>query len=128
LPLLKWVLKDGRRQAWRLTLPRPRSKVGDGRQFTRSAVTLEGKPIRFRPTPDEHIRIGGPFFDVLRGEYVIEPPPNGKTRLHLLSQHRVSTDLNWYARFWTDGVMSGVQETILTVIQKRCEAQAHEGT
>src|SRR6476620_1315283 len=87
-----WVLKDGRRQAWRLTLPRPRSKVGDGRQFIRSAVTLEGKPIRFRPTPDEHIRIGRPFFDVLRGEYVIEPPPNGKTRLHLLSQHRVSTD------------------------------------
>jgi hypothetical protein len=79
-------------------------------------------------TLDEHVRIGGPFFDVLRGEYVIEPLPNGETRLHLSSQHRVSTDFNWYARFWTDGVMSDVQETILTVIQKRCQAQAHEGT
>ena len=77
---------------------------------------------------DEHVRIGGPFFDVLRGEYVIEPLPNGETRLHLSSQHRVSTDFNWYARFWTDGVMADVQETILTVIQNRCEAQAHEGT
>jgi hypothetical protein len=79
-------------------------------------------------TLDEHVRIGGPFFDVLRGEYVIEPLPNGETRLHLSSQHRVSTDFNWYARFWTDGVMSDVQETILTVIQKRCETQPHEGT
>jgi hypothetical protein len=79
-------------------------------------------------TLDEHVRIGGPFFNVLRGEYVIEPFPNGETRLHLSSQHRVSTDFNWYARFWTDGVMSDVQETILTVIEKRCQAQAHEGT
>ncbi len=45
-------------------------------------------------TLDEHVRIGGPFFDVLPGAYVNEPLPNGETRLHLSSQHRVSTDFN----------------------------------
>jgi hypothetical protein len=95
----------------------------------RLAFSIHAQTDQIPPTTlDEHVRIGGPFFDVLRGEYVIELLPNGETRLHLSSQHRVSTDFNWYVRFWTDGVMSDVQETILTVIQKRCEAQAHEGT
>lgn len=95
----------------------------------RLGFSIHAQTDQIPPTTlDEHVRIGGPFFDVLRGEYVIEPLPNGETRLHLSSQHRVSTDFNWYARFWTDGVMSDVQETILTVIQKRCEAQAHQGT
>jgi len=79
-------------------------------------------------TLDDHVHIGGPFFDVLRGEYVIEPLSDGNVRLHLSSQHRVSTDFDWYAHYWTDGVMADIQETILTVIQKRCEAEAHEGT
>jgi hypothetical protein len=77
-----------------------------------------------RTTLDEHVTIGGPYFDVLRGEYALEPLPNGSTRLHLLSQHRVSTDFNWYARLWTDAVMADIQRTILHVIQKRCEARS----
>jgi hypothetical protein len=62
----------------------------------------------------------------LRGEYTIEPLPNGNIRLHLASRHRISTDFNWYGRFWTDAVMADLQETILVVIQKRCEAEAHK--
>lgn len=72
-------------------------------------------------TLDEHVRVGGPYFDVLRGQYLLEPRGNGVTRLHLSSQHRVSTDFNWYARLWTDAVMADLQDTILQVIQKRCE-------
>jgi hypothetical protein len=66
--------------------------------------------------------VGGPFFDVLRGEYVLEPLPNGGTRLHLSSQHRVSTDFNWYAHLWTDAVMADLQATILHVIKDRAES------
>jgi hypothetical protein len=74
-------------------------------------------------TLDEHVTVGGPYFDVLRGEYRIEPLPNGTTRLHLTSWQRVSTDFNWYAHLWTDAVMSDLQKTILHVVQKRAEAQ-----
>lgn len=75
-------------------------------------------------TLDEHVTIGGPYFDVLHGEYILEPLNDGQTRLRLISRHRVSTDFNWYARLWTDAVMRDVQRSILYVIKNRCEASA----
>jgi len=75
-------------------------------------------------TLDEHVTVGGAFFDVLRGEYRLEPLPNGRTRLHLESQHRVSTDFNWYAHLWTDAIMADLQNTILLVVKNRCESAA----
>lgn len=72
-------------------------------------------------TLDEHVRVGGPYFDVLRGEYRLEPLGNGVTRLHLSSRHRISTDFNWYAHLWTDAIMSDLQTRILHVIKQRCE-------
>jgi hypothetical protein len=73
-------------------------------------------------TFDEHVTVGGAFFDVLRGEYRLEQLANGTTRLHLLSRHRVSTDFNWYAHLWTDAIMADLQWTILKVVRKRCES------
>ena len=75
-------------------------------------------------TLDEHVRIGGPFFDVLHGEYFLEPLGNGVIRLHLSSQHRVSTDFNWYARIWTNAIMADLQTRILHVVKVRCESEA----
>ncbi len=75
-------------------------------------------------TLDQHVRVGGPYFDVLHGDYEIESLPNGWTRLHLSSRHRVSTDFNWYAHLWTDAIMRDIQNSILEVIKNRCETQA----
>jgi hypothetical protein len=72
-------------------------------------------------TLDEHVTIGGQFFDVMYGEYSLEPLANGATRLHLISRQRVSTDFNWYAHLWTDAVMSDLQKRILLVIKNRSE-------
>jgi hypothetical protein len=74
-------------------------------------------------TLDEHATIGGAFFDVLDGEYRIEPRPEG-VLLHLSSQERLSTHLNPYAALWTDAVMRSIQKRILVVIQHRCERDA----
>jgi len=71
-------------------------------------------------TLDEHVTVGGQYFDVLRGEYTLEPLPNG-TRLHLSSQHRISTRFNWYSQLWTDPAMRDIQRSILFVIKHRCE-------
>jgi hypothetical protein len=79
-------------------------------------------------TLDEHVRIGGEYFDVLRGEYRLEPLPGGVTRLHLSSRQRLSTDFNWYAHLWTDAVMSDLQKRILYVVQQRCEKQARQAS
>ena len=74
-------------------------------------------------TLDEHVTVGGAYFDVLHGEYILQPENTGVVRLRLISRHRVSTDFNWYARLWTDAVMRDVQRSILYVIKNRCENQ-----
>lgn len=75
-------------------------------------------------TLDEHVRVGGEYFDVLRGEYRLEPLAKNLTRLHLSSQHRLSTDFNWYAHLWTDAIMADLQKRILYVVKARSQAQA----
>jgi hypothetical protein len=73
-----------------------------------------------KSTLDEHVSIGGAFFDVLDGEYRLEQRPDG-ILLHLTSRERLSTHVNPYAGVWTDAVMRAIQEQILTVIRERCE-------
>ena len=92
----------------------------------RLAFTIAANTDKIPPTTlDEHVRVGGEYFDVLRGEYRLEPLSDGMTRLHLSSQQRLSTDFNWYAHLWTDAVMSDLQWRILQVIKQRCENQNH---
>lgn len=74
-------------------------------------------------TLDEHVTIGGAFFDVLDGEYRLETRADG-VLLHLTSRERLSTHFNPYAGLWTDAVMRAVQNQILIVIRNRCEAEA----
>jgi len=74
-------------------------------------------------TLDEHLTVGGAFFDVLEGEYRLEPRPDG-VLLRLSSQERLSTHLNPYAGVWTDAVMRSIQNQILVVIRRRCELTA----
>jgi len=73
-------------------------------------------------TLDAHVKVGGAYFDVLHGEYVLESEPDGIVKLRLISRHRVSTDFNWYAQLWSDAVMGDVQRSILYVLRNRCEA------
>jgi hypothetical protein len=59
----------------------------------RLAFSIHAQSDQIPPTTlDEHVPVGGPFFDGLRGEYTLEPLPNGATRLRLSSRRRISTD------------------------------------
>ncbi len=88
----------------------------------RLAFSIKAQTADIPPTTlDSHVTVGGPFFDALRGEYAIEHLPDGTSRLHLYSQHRLSTDFNWYAHLWTDAVMADIQNSILRVLRRRCE-------
>ena len=70
---------------------------------------------------DEHVTIGGRYFDVLDGEYRLEVLPAGGTRLHLTSHHRLTTTLEPYAGLWSDAIMRSIQRRILEIIRYRCE-------
>lgn len=99
--------------------------VTDWRPLRRLAFTIQADTANIPPaTLDEHVTVGGRFFDVLTGEYEIEPQQDGTTILHLASRERLSTDFNFYAALWSDAVMRDMQNNILHVIRNRCEAQS----
>jgi hypothetical protein len=88
----------------------------------RLAFSIKADAAHIPPsTLDEHVTIGGPYFDVLNGEYQLEPQLNGDVVLYLTSRQRLSTSFNSYAGLWTEAVMQNIQTSILQVIRHRCE-------
>jgi hypothetical protein len=71
---------------------------------------------------DQHIIVGGRFYDVLDGTYEIEVLGPGRCRLHLTSNHRLSTRFNAYAAWWSVRIMDQIQGSILEVIRDRAES------
>ena len=89
-------------------------------RFTIAAQTDSIPP----ETLDRHVTIGGPYFDVLSGEYTLEPHQGGGVILHLASELRVTTHFDFYARLWVDSIMLSIQENILEVVRARAERRA----
>ena len=72
-------------------------------------------------TLDAHVTIGDQYFDMLQGEYDIEPIDVNKVILHLSSTQRLSTRFNAYTALWTEAIMRDIQNYILKIIKHRCE-------
>jgi len=88
----------------------------------RLEFTLATDPDSIPPNVlDDHVKVGSPFFDVLRGAFRIESLGPKLSRLHLESKHRVSTQFNLYASFWTDWIMADIQNYLLRIIKQRSE-------
>lgn len=83
--------------------------------FTIAADSIPTKTL------DQHVTVGGEYFDVLDGTYEIVPVAPGETELVLSSTHRLSTHFNPYAGLWTDLVMRQIQGNILEVVRGRAE-------
>ncbi|HEV7517343.1 MAG TPA: hypothetical protein VGR07_13665, partial [Thermoanaerobaculia bacterium] len=97
--------------------------ITDWQPGRRLAFSIHADPTSIPPTTlDEHVTVGGPFFDVLEGVYEIEPVAPGRVILHLASTHRLSTHFNAYSGLWTDLILRNVQEYILEILKRRCEA------
>jgi hypothetical protein len=94
--------------------------VSDWQPERRLSFTITAQPAP-RSALDEHVAVGGAYFDVVDGTYELEPLADGSTLLKLKSHHRLSTHFNFYARWWTDFIMSDLQSAIMDVIRKRCE-------
>ena len=87
--------------------------------------TIDAQTDSIPPTTlDEHVTIGGRYFDVLTGDYRLEPRPEGTVRLHLASELRLTTHFNLYAQPWVDAIMLSIQRNILEVLRARAERGA----
>jgi hypothetical protein len=71
---------------------------------------------------DDHVRIGGRYFDVIDTEYVIEPTPKGST-LHVTMHYRVSTTYNWYVRPIANFLVVNFEQTALAFYAHRAESR-----
>ena len=99
-------------------------KVTDWKVNEKLGFSIEADP---KATPlttlDEHVTVGGAFFDVLSGTYEIHRLNARECELILYSRHRISTHFNFYARLWSRYLMSEIQWNILQVIKQRAEKE-----
>jgi hypothetical protein len=100
-----------------------RETVTDWQPLRRLSFTIAVDSIPTK-TLDQHVTVGGEYFDVLDGTYEIVPLASGEVELRLSSTHRLSTHFNPYAALWTDLVMRQIQRNILHVVRARAEAAA----
>jgi hypothetical protein len=69
---------------------------------------------------DDHVRIGGKYFDVIDTEYVIDATPGGST-LRVVMHYRVSTHFNWYVRPIANFLVANFEKTALAFYAHRAE-------
>jgi hypothetical protein len=73
-------------------------------------------------TLDEHVLIGGQYFDLLDTAYRLVPE-NGGTRLEIVVDYRVSTHFNWYAVPAGRLLVDDASRTILNFYKQRAETR-----
>ncbi|MFD1257943.1 hypothetical protein ACFQ3S_14135 [Mucilaginibacter terrae] len=89
------------------------------------AYAIKINPTSIPPTTlDEHVMIGGRYFDMVNGSYAITPLGKGQMKITLECKYRITTNLNFYSRWWADYILNDFNEMILEVIKKRCEKPA----
>lgn len=72
-------------------------------------------------TMDEHLVVGGKYFDVLNGTYELEKLNEKTYRLHLYSNFKLTTTFNFYASWWANNIMKDIQNNILQIEKQRAE-------
>jgi hypothetical protein len=71
---------------------------------------------------DDHVRIGGRYFDVIDTEYEIEATPAG-SNLRVVMHYRVSTNYNWYVRPIANFLVANFEQTALAFYAQRAESR-----
>jgi hypothetical protein len=134
-------------QAWmyRIGVPLPRSAVTESQSGTLVRHITMGKSIHFDQVAtdwipnqrvlwtyrfaedsfppqslDDHVRIGGSYFDVLDTEYTLREVQGG-SELRVSMRYRVSTNFNWYVRPIAAFLVGNFEATALHFYARRAE-------
>jgi hypothetical protein len=70
---------------------------------------------------DDHVRIGGRYFDVIDTEYTIDEIPSGSS-LRVVMHYRVSTNFNWCVRPIAAFLVTNFERTALAFYAHRAES------
>ncbi|MFZ6657134.1 SRPBCC domain-containing protein [Undibacterium sp. TJN19] len=74
---------------------------------------------------DDHVMIGGRYFDILDTTYSLKPQNAQITELKIQMRYRVSTEFNWYADMVASLLIHNFEEVILNFYQKRAMHDEH---
>ena len=86
------------------------------------AFNIKADPNSIPPKAlDEHVMVGGKYFDVLEGKYELEKVSDHEIKLHLTSGFRLSTHFNFYSGMWSKLIMRDIQKNILEIVKSRSE-------
>jgi len=70
---------------------------------------------------DDHVKIGGHYFDVKDTSYTFTPRGDA-TEVKMLIHYRVSTQFNWYAEPVAQGLLGNLEEVVLEFYRRRSES------
>lgn len=73
---------------------------------------------------EAHIDVDSDYLKLAGGDYVLEPLPDGGTRLTLTTRYRIATPINAYCEMWGRVFLGDFHRAVLTVIRDRSEAEA----
>lgn len=83
--------------------------------------TYDFKPNSFPAGAlDDHVMIGGKYFDLIDTSYQLTPENNG-TRLTVSVHYRISTNFNWYASQVGQLLIDSAAKTFLKLYKRRSE-------
>jgi hypothetical protein len=113
-----------RRITWEKGI-RFQEKITAWHEGTGFTYNIDVDPASIPPTTlDEHVMIGGEYFDVVRGSYALAPAGPGYSLVTLSCTYRVTTNLPTYSKWWANFVLDDFNTMILEVIKRRSEQGA----
>ena len=68
---------------------------------------------------DDHVKIGGHYFDIVDTEYILNPINQTSTELKIRMHYRVSTQFDWYANPVGKLLIGNFEEVILNFYRLR---------
>lgn len=93
------------------------SKDWEPGQFIRWKYVFDENSVPERAL-DDHVKIGGPHFDLIETTYTLESVPAG-TRLRVEITYRVTTRFNWYASWVANTLVGNFEEHALAFYAQR---------
>ena len=98
-------------------------KITQSNAPTQLAWTYVFTPQSFpKGSLDDHLKIGGQYFNLLTTDYQLEAVSPTQTRMTLSIDYRLSTEVNWYADLWTRYVLNEFSDVVLNIYKCRLEA------
>lgn len=70
---------------------------------------------------DDHIEMGGKYFDLLKTDYQLERIDEKTTKLILTIDYRLSTEYNWYSRLWANYILGEFSDVVMNIHKQRLE-------